>query len=586
VTGKPRNLVLFGAAAMILATVAAYAPSIGGSFLWDDDIFTYDSPVIRDGLSPMEYWSGKSTPDYYPVLSTTFWVQWQFFERDATGYRVVSLLEHIAACLLLWRVLLVLRLGSFAAWLGAMLFALHPVNATSVAWIAEQKNTLSLVFGLGAMLAHLDYDESGSRRSFAAALVLFGLGLLCKASIVVLPAGLVVLIVWRRGALRRQDMAALLPMFAVAAAGAAVTIWFQSQHATAAHGPPVRPEGLASRIAASGWIVWFYVYKALVPLNLTMIYPRWSVAGGNPIAYLPLLALAVPVVALARKRSAWLVPLAWFLLALLPVLGFIDMVYHRLSLVADHLMYVALPGATTAVAVLVARGIRVGWARGVAVAALCLALFALTFQRSAVLHDSLSLWSDSVQRNPDAPAAHNNFGDALAAAEPQRAVEHFRRAIELNPDYAKAYYNLAFSLAEAGRLDEAIETFGRSLSLDQTDVSAQRDLGRALLLRGRAAEGLRHLRVAASLDANHTHVKYWLGIALSRAGQHREAIGLLRDQVSLLPEDAVLRYELGSSLLETGEAEAAAVELRRAHALAVRDGNAALVEAIRNRGGG
>jgi Flp pilus assembly protein TadD len=583
VIGKPGKLAMLGALAMILATAAAYAPSIGGSFLWDDDIFTYDSPVIRDGLSPAQYWSGKTTPDYYPILSTTFWIQWQVFEDNASGYRVVSLLEHILACLLLWRVFLVLRLGSLASWFGSMLFALHPVCVTSVAWIAEQKNTLSLVFCLGAMLAHLDYDETGSRKSFAAALALFGLGLLCKASIVVLPAGLVVLIVWRRGGVRRRDLVALLPMFAVAAAGAAVAIWFQSQHATAAHGPPVRPEGLASRIAASGWIIWFYLYKALAPVNLMMIYPRWSVAAGNPVAYLPLLALMVPVVALARKRSAWLVPLAWFLLAVLPVLGLIDMVYHRLSLVADHLMYVALPAATAAVAVLVVQGIRGRRSRVVIVATLCAVLFVLTLQRNAVLHDSRALWADSVRRNPTAPTAHNNLGDALAAIDPGTAIGHFRRAIELSPDYAKAHYNLAFSLAESGKLDEAIATFDKSVSLDPTDVSAQRDFGRALLLRGQVAEGLAHLRIAASLDVNHTHVKYWLGIALSKAGQHRDAVGVLRDQVSRLPQDALLRYELGSSLLAVGELDAAMDQLRQARTLAVRSGNQQLADAIETK---
>jgi len=256
------------------------------------------------------------------------------------------------------------------------------------------------------------------------------------------------------------------------------------------------------------------------------------------------------------------------------------MVYHRLSLVADHLMYVALPAATATAAVLVVRGIRNRNARIGTVAALCALLFVLTFQRSAVLHDSTALWADSVRRNPDAPVAHNNLGDALAGPEPARAMEHFRRAIELNPDYAKAHYNLAFSLAEAGQLDDAIDTFYRSISIDPTDVSAQRDLGRALLLRGQAAVGLEHLRVAASLDANHTHVKYWLGIALSRAGQYREAVVILREQVSRLPADAILRYELSRSLIGAGEAVAAGEHLREAHVLATREGNVALVKAI------
>lgn len=577
---RSRFAVRLGVIVMIVATIVAYAPSLKGSFLWDDNIFTYDSPIIRDGLSPLQYWQGKGSPDYYPILSTAFYVQWQFFERDATGYRVVNLVGHIASCLLLWRVLLLLRLGSLAAWLGAALFALHPINVTTVAWIAEQKNTLSMVFCLGAMLAHLRYDESGSRRAFGIALVLFAMGLLCKASIVVLPAGLTVMIMWRRGAVRKQDVVALLPMFALAAVGAAVAIYFQSHGATSALGPPVRPEGLASRFAASGWIMWFYLYKALVPIDLMMVYPRWSVDGGNPVAYLPLAAMIALLAVLLRMRSAWLTALAWFLIAILPVLGLIDMVFHRLSLVADHWTYVALPAVTAAVAVAVVRGIRSSWVRLTAIAALCMVLFVLTFQRSAIFSDSRSLWTDAVKRNPDAWIAHNNLGDALTVAQPLEAMKHFRRAIELDPNYAKAYYNLAFSLAEFNKLDEAIEYFQKSVSLDPLDIWAQRDLGRALVLRGQVAEGLEHLRLAASFDPNHTHVMYWLGIALSKAGQYQEAVGVLQDQVAQHPEDVTLRYALAMSLLETGKTDAAMTQLRYARDVAVKAGNKPLVEAI------
>lgn len=569
-----------GAAVLVITTIVAYAPSLNGSFLWDDAGFTYESPVIRDNLSPLLYWQGKNTPDYYPVLSTAFYLQWQLFERDAPGYRAVNLAFHIIACLLLWRVLFQLRLSEPAAWFGAMLFALHPVNVASVAWIAEQKNTLSMVFCLGALLAYLRFDESRSKRAYALALVLFAVGILSKASIVILPAGLAVLIVYRRGSVRKADVVALLPMFALAAVGAALAIYFQHNRAITPHGPPVRPEGLASRIAASGWIMWFYISKAILPVNLMMVYPRWSVSGSNPIAYLPLAAMIALCGVLLKIRSAWLTPLAWFLIALLPVLGLIDMSYHALSLVADHWVYVALPGVTTAAAVLVVRGIKHPGAKLAVMAAMCIALFVLTFQHSEVYRHPRLLWGDNVKRNPKAWLAYNNLGLAIDVAEPDKAVEYFLKAIELNPNHAKAHYNLGYSMAQRKKLPEAIKHFQIAADLDPLDVGTRRDLGRALMQHGEIKKGLEHLRIAAQMDPGHENVLYWYSIILSRAGEYEEAVKLLADQVALHPNDPVLNFEYGSSLLGAGQTEAATRQLTRTRQMAQQVRNQAIVDKV------
>ena len=182
---------------LAVVTMLAYQPAWHGGVLWDDEPHIA-GPELRslDGLRRI-WFEPRTTQQYYPLLYTSFWLQQRLWGDSTTGYHLVNLLLHIGCVVLVLRILRLLRIPG--AELAAIIFALHPVNVETVAWIAERKNTLSGLFALAATLWYLKFDESRSRRSYALAIGLFFLGLLSKTAIVTLPLALLVIFWWKRG---------------------------------------------------------------------------------------------------------------------------------------------------------------------------------------------------------------------------------------------------------------------------------------------------------------------------------------------------------------------------------------------------
>src|SRR5215475_10748375 len=214
------------AAVLAVVTMLAYQPAWHGGVLWDDEAHI-GAPELRtlDGLRRI-WFVPRTTQQYYPVLHTSFWLQQRLWGDSTTGYHLVNLLLHIGCVVLVLKILLFLRIPG--AELATMIFALHPVNVETVAWISERKNTLSGVFALAATLWYLRFDESRSRRSYALALGLFLLGLLSKTAIVTLPLALLVIFWWKRDAISwRRDVVPLIPFFFFSGASGLMTRWVE-----------------------------------------------------------------------------------------------------------------------------------------------------------------------------------------------------------------------------------------------------------------------------------------------------------------------------------------------------------------------
>src|SRR5208337_608248 len=158
-----------------------------------------------------------------------------------------------------------------------------------------------------------------------------------KTSLVMLPAVLLLCAWWRRGRVSGKDLLRSLPFFALSLGLGLATMWFQKHNGIGA--ALVRPEGFCSRLAAAGWIVWFYLFKLLLPAGLCVIYPRWEVDGASGFAFAPPALLIAGLALLWLRRKSWgrapLFALAYFVIMLLPVLGFVDVAFMRFSLVAD-----------------------------------------------------------------------------------------------------------------------------------------------------------------------------------------------------------------------------------------------------------
>jgi len=327
--------------AIAAATIAAYWPSLQGGFLWDDQTMLTKNGLIGfpDGL--LRIWFTTQTIDYWPMTNSSFWLESRLWDMNPLGYHVSNIGLHIANCVLFWTLLR--RLAIPGAWIAAMLFAVHPVNVESVAWIAERKNTLSMLFFLLSLLWSLD----DSRRSRLLSIAAFALAMLSKGSVAILPLVMLLIAWWRRGVLTSRDWARSMPYFAIAVVLTAVNIWILSRGG----GSPIRQVNIAERVVGAGAIIWFYLSKAVWPVHLAFVYPLWTVDSADVRWWLPLMAAAAVTASLwwlRQKPWARAVLFAWlyFVIALLPVMGFIDTPFMRYSLVGDHYQYLALLGPT------------------------------------------------------------------------------------------------------------------------------------------------------------------------------------------------------------------------------------------------
>jgi tetratricopeptide (TPR) repeat protein len=525
-------------AGIVLATLLAYAPALGGGFVWDDDHHLLKNPVLREnGL--FRVWFTGATSNYWPVTWTSYWIEHQLFGLDPRGYHVVNVLLHAGSALLTWRVLL--RLGVAGAWPAALVFALHPMNVESAAWIAQRKNVLSLFFFLVALLLFLRDERRRSFAAYASAVLAFVASMLAKGAGATLPV-ILLLLAWRRGTVTRRDLLRAAPFFAVALALSGVEVAFQYGRVL---GPGDVPDAsLWERLARAGWCVWFYLWKLVLPLNLSFVYPRWEVDATRALAWIPNLALLGLLVALWSRRGDWgrpaLVALLYFVITLAPVLGFLDFFYLRYSLVGDHYAYLAILGpiawavcaATLGVRRLAPGGRRIAAA---ACGALVALLGALTWQSSGRFADSTTLWRDTLARNPGAWLAHVNLGVELRSqGRVAEAIEHHREAVRLAPD-AKRRYILAVSLLRGGQTEEALEQLRLAVASAPRRYRARSALAALLARRGEREEALEQLEALAEIAPRRSDVHERLALAYQLVGRDAEAEASYRRALELDP---------------------------------------------------
>ena len=575
-----------GAVALIyFATFLAYAPAINGGFLWDDD-----AHVTKPGLQSLEglkrIWTEPgASQQYYPILHTAFWVEHRLWGNAVVGYHLMNLLLHAtAACLV---VAIVRKLfnpdaisplsqslkarstdGSASVsiapgprmsarrmprryagveWLAGLVFALHPVAVESVAWISEQKNTLSAVFYLGAALIYLGFDQHRRKSWYWLALGLFVLALLSKTVTATLPAALLVVFWWQRGRLSwRRDVLPLLPWVVLGVMGGLMTAWVEDkffiavQTSMGEHRPDYSLT-FPGRCLLAGRVIWFYLSKVVWPEELMFTYPQWSVDPAVWWQYLFPLGVMGLVVGLSRMARRHRGPLAGFLIfsgTLFPALGFVNVYPFIYSYVADHFQYLASLGIIVPLAAgftlgagssTAGRAPAVRWMAWTGAAAVLVIFGVLTWQQSGMYRDIETLYRETLARNPSSWMAHSNLGLILAKAPdglPQ-ALAHFEAAVRLRPKNAELHNHLGSALARfPGRKSEAIAEFETSLRLNPDFPYSHLNLGIALMnVPARLPEALAHLEAAVRLKPDYAEAHHILGYVLARSpGRQSEAI--------------------------------------------------------------
>ena len=546
------------ALALGVAAAVAYLGVWHAGFIWDDD-----SHVIRPELaSPhglLRIWSEPgATQQYYPVLYSAFWLELRLFGYSALGYHLVNVALHAAAACLLYAVLR--RLSVPGAPVAAAAFALHPVCVESVAWISEQKNTLSAVFYLAAAVVYVGFDESRRIRAYAIATLLFGLALLSKSVTATLPAAFVVVFWWKRGTVGwRKDVIPLFPWLAMGAAAGSVTVWMETTKVGASGAD--FGLGLAERFIVAGRAIWFYLGKLLWPSDLAFIYPRWTVDRHSPwqvLCPVAVVAVLAAMFALRRRSRAPLAAALLFAGTLFPALGFVNVYPFRYSYVADHFQYLAAAMLLSAAAAALATGatrLPQGGRAIAAAAAVCAvaALASLTWRQCAIYADIEALWRDTIDRNPGSWIAHANLGAALLeTGRTDEAIAHFRKAAVIEPGDLETHNNLGIALRREGRMDEAIAEYGIALGIRPDDLDTNFNMGNALLQAGRVEEAMARYEKALEISPHFADARNNLGNALRRIGRLADAIAEYRKAVEDDPANARARANLESALSEMG----------------------------------
>jgi len=600
---------------IVLLTVLAYLPVWHAGFIWDDDDYVTQNLTLRNLAGLKLIWlNPATTPQYYPLVYTTFWMEYHLWHLHPLGYHLVNVLLHALGAVLLWRILV--RLFVPGALLASLIFALHPVCVESVAWVSERKNVLSGVCYFLAALAYLRFAgpageletgeilpaagettrdglnaDASSRSGFdrhrwlwlAGAFILYLAALLSKTVTCSLPAALLLVQWWRKGRLGMKDVLPLIPFFLAGAGLGLGTAWLEKNHVGA-----VGPEWDLTpwqRCLIAGRALWFYAAKLTWPAHLSFVYPHWEINTHVWWQWLfPAAAVGV-ILALWGLRHQWgrgpVVAVWFFAGTLFPALGFVNAYPMIYSFVADHFQYLASIGLI----VLAAAGLKRLLGRWAYVLPVVLAV--LTWQKAHVYRDPEILWQDTLARNPTCWLALNNLGEILrgqgkldaAAADFQKAItlkpdlasawnnlgdvfdaqghqqaamDAYVRAIQFNPYLPEALANLASLLTSAKRYDEALPLYQRALQINPNYVVIRIRYANTLVALGRFNEAAAQFDRACQDSPDDAGANAGLAKLLARQGRYDEAVVHFKMVVKAEPNDPTAYYNLGGILSMEG----------------------------------
>lgn len=597
---------------LTLLVCFAYLPAFRAGFIWDDDNYITQNPNLHDLPGLVRTWTQPySLPQYYPLVHTTYWLEQHLWGLRPAGYHTVNILLHALNAFLFWLVLRRLRLpGALAA---AILFAVHPIEVESVAWVTERKNTLSMALALGAVLAYLRFDDlaAGEEETlprdavlqpapkrwgwYPLSLLLFAGALMSKTVTATLAGVLVVLVWWKRGRVRLADVLAVLPFWIIGGGFGWNTAHLEQVRVGAAG----RDWAIApiDRVLIAGRAVVFYASKLLFPYELTFIYPRWKIDAHAPWQYLFPLAVVAVIVAfwLLRKRIGRgpLAGVLCFVGMLFPALGFFNVYPMRYSWVADHFQYL---GGLALFALVAALGARL-WATlpdhlrrvGPPMAgATVLALGATTFLQCIPYQNAVTLWEDTIAKNDEATIAYFNLADlASQAGRHEDAIDLMSRAVQARPDDPVAWANYAGVLDRAKVYDKAIEASRHAIALyskPEPERGGHRfGLGRLLAKSGRLPEAVGEFRAAISEGFTALEAYDALGVTLMSLGRGAEAVEPFRASASINPSSPGAHFNLAAALASSGRIDEARAEASKAADLAAAQGQPAMAKAMREQ---
>jgi tetratricopeptide (TPR) repeat protein len=597
-----------GAALILLVTLVAYLPALRCGYVWDDDIYVTGNPLLTapDGLKRI-WFAPHTYPAYFPMVNTTLRFEHMLWGLNPAGYHCVNILLHCVNALLVWTVLR--RLAVPGAWLAAAIWAIHPVNVESVAWITELKNTQSTLFYLLTLWAWMKFTDRQTVRPwrwYSLALLLYGPALFSKTTASTLPAAMLLVLWLRREPIGWRRVVQVVPFLGYGVGIGLLSLWCEAHEGNYAEALRYSYGGVG-RLLIATHALWFYAAKLAWPARLTFSYPRWEINPRDPLQYLWLIAcVAIALLLWWRRRALGRGPAAavvFFVAALSPLLGFIPVYTFVYSFVADHYQYVASMGLIALFAGAVSSQADT-WQLGHTMrctlsAALLVVLGALTWQQARIYQNVETLWGDTLMKNSQSWMAHLNLGNVLlqegrvsdaighyeqtlrikpdcARAENSlgaalyetgtcaEAIEHYQQALRIKPDYAEAHRNLGIAFAQTGKIADAIAHYQQALQIRPDFVEAHFSLATALQQTGKLDEAVAHYEQVVHLQPDYAEARNNLGVVLVRLGRVSEAVEHFEQVLRSNPDDAEVHYNLGVLLVRLGKVPEAIVHYEQA----------------------
>lgn len=516
-------------AVFLVIAVSIYKPAISGGFIWDDQAHV-TKPELQSASGLVQIWiNPAATQQYYPLLHTAFWIEYKLWANNPLGYHLLNVCLHVIASLLFIRILNYYKVPG--AILAGVLFLIHPICVESVAWISEQKNTLSLVIYLTTWLTYLKYLDSKRNTYYWTAFLLFTCALLTKSVTATLPAALLLATWYKEGRLNfNNHIKPLLIWFGIAITSGLFTAWIE-RHLIGATGTEFNLTFI-ERCFLCCKIICFYFSKLLLPINLIFFYPHWSVhTHWNTWILYVIVVITITLTLWFLRNKFRGLAVSWLLFcgSLFPALGFFNVYPFRFSYVADHFQYLpslaifALLGAGISICL---KSIKAYYSLGIifiTVGIIC--LITLAYNQANDYRDLKTLYSSTLSKNPDAWIAHYNLGIILAhEGDYDQAIDHFSKAVSLKSDYTEALVNWGDAVGQSGKPLEAIDLYRRALAIDPTQIEATTNLGFYLGRIGQTSEAIQQLTYALRLSNTYSPAHYNLANVLRTAGKLDDAI--------------------------------------------------------------
>lgn len=471
------------------AVVVAYWHTLGSEFItWDDRDYIYENPLLRGPLGAiwLDLFAKKPHEQFYPVVFSSFWLEYQFVQLDPLLYHATQIALHgINAVLILF---LAQSLGApfFASIVAASLFALHPINVASVAWVSERKNTLSELFSLLALLSYIRFRKRGGPRWYLCAIVAFTLALMSKSIALMLAPTIILTDYFLDRRFCSSSLRRAVPFFALGIVMMFITMGIEQKQALSAD-----PPDFLVRIPIAARALVHYVSKLVIPMDLLPIYPRWSFQPAevlrNPNYFLAVSTILAAAWMLRRYRQRIDPLVTWSLcsalLSLLPMLGFYYFNYLQHSFVADHFLYHSTVGIFLALGILcdtLLRGVSVPAhaalpdgmkpRRDVSIprmlgayailSAVLVGCGILTTRHASVYRNGEAFWLYTLQGNPESAAGNINLGNHyFRKGDYETSLMYYQQAARILPTHVLTRRSCAQAAEKLGRIDDAVDYY-------------------------------------------------------------------------------------------------------------------------------